>query len=56
MDADPVPLPLPELYAGLKSGKADASEGDLPQIASFKLDEVQTPSHHHQPPGADRRP
>jgi TRAP-type C4-dicarboxylate transport system substrate-binding protein len=42
MDADPVPLPLPDLYPGLKSGKADASEGDLPQIASFKLDEVQT--------------
>jgi tripartite ATP-independent transporter DctP family solute receptor len=42
MDADPVPLPLPELYAGLKSGKADASEGDLPQIASFKLNEVQS--------------
>jgi TRAP-type C4-dicarboxylate transport system substrate-binding protein len=42
LDADPVPLPLPELYPGLKSGKADASEGDLPQIASFKLDEVQS--------------
>jgi TRAP-type C4-dicarboxylate transport system substrate-binding protein len=42
MDADPVPLPLTELYGGLKSGKADASEGDLPQIASFKLDEVQS--------------
>jgi tripartite ATP-independent transporter DctP family solute receptor len=41
-DATPVPLTLPELYAGLKSGKADASEGDLPQITSFKLDEVQT--------------
>jgi TRAP-type C4-dicarboxylate transport system substrate-binding protein len=40
--AEPVPLPLPELYPGLKSGKADASEGDLPQITSFKLDEVQT--------------
>ncbi len=40
--ADPVPLPLTELYAGLKSGKADASEGDLPQITSFKLNEVQT--------------
>ncbi len=36
------PLPLPELYSGLKSGKADASEGDLPQISSFKLDEVQS--------------
>ncbi|MFA4968261.1 MAG: TRAP transporter substrate-binding protein [Sulfuritalea sp.] len=42
LDAIPVPLPLPELYSGLKSGKADASEGDLPQIASFKLDEVQS--------------
>jgi TRAP-type C4-dicarboxylate transport system substrate-binding protein len=39
---DPVALPLPELYPGLKSGKAEASEGDLPQISSFKLDEVQT--------------
>jgi len=39
---DPVPVPLPELYASLKGGKAQASEGDLPQIASFKLDEVQT--------------
>jgi TRAP-type C4-dicarboxylate transport system substrate-binding protein len=42
LDADPVPLPLPELYTGLKSGKAQASEGDLPQISSFRLDEVQT--------------
>jgi tripartite ATP-independent transporter DctP family solute receptor len=42
IDATPVPLTLPELYPGLKSGKADASEGDLPQIVSFKLDEVQT--------------
>jgi TRAP-type C4-dicarboxylate transport system substrate-binding protein len=40
--ADPVPLPLPELYSGLKSGKAEASEGDVSQITSFKLDEVQT--------------
>ena len=40
--ADPVALALPELYPGLKSGKADASEGDLPQVSSFKLDEVQT--------------
>jgi TRAP-type C4-dicarboxylate transport system substrate-binding protein len=39
--ADPVPIPLPELYASLKDGKAQASEGDLPQIASFKLNEVQ---------------
>lgn len=42
LDAVPVPLPLPELYPGLKSGKADASEGDLPQIVSFKLNEVQS--------------
>jgi TRAP-type C4-dicarboxylate transport system substrate-binding protein len=40
--ADPVALSLPELYPGLKSGKAEASEGDLPQVSSFKLDEVQT--------------
>jgi TRAP-type C4-dicarboxylate transport system substrate-binding protein len=40
--ADPIAVPLPELYASLKSGKAEASEGDLPQVASFKLDEVQT--------------
>jgi TRAP-type C4-dicarboxylate transport system substrate-binding protein len=42
MDAVPVPIPLPELYKSLKEGRADSSEGDLPQIASFKLDEVQT--------------
>ena len=40
--ADPVPIPLTELYNSLKEGKAEASEGDLPQIASFKLDEVQS--------------
>lgn len=40
--ADPVPVPLPDLYKSLKEGKADASEGDLGQIASFKLDEVQS--------------
>jgi TRAP-type C4-dicarboxylate transport system substrate-binding protein len=42
LEAAPVTLTLPELYSGLKTGKAEASEGDLPQIASFKLDEVQT--------------
>jgi TRAP-type C4-dicarboxylate transport system substrate-binding protein len=42
LDTDPVALPLTELYSGLKSGKAEASEGDLPQVASFKLDEVQS--------------
>jgi TRAP-type C4-dicarboxylate transport system substrate-binding protein len=39
---DPVGVPLPELFSSLKSGKAQASEGDLPQVASFKLDEVQS--------------
>jgi len=42
MDADPIGVPLPDLYSALKTGKAEASEGDLPQIASLKLDEVQS--------------
>jgi tripartite ATP-independent transporter DctP family solute receptor len=42
LDTDPVAVPLPDLYNSLKTGKAEASEGDLTQIASFKLDEVQT--------------
>ncbi|HWT82980.1 MAG TPA: TRAP transporter substrate-binding protein, partial [Candidatus Methylomirabilis sp.] len=42
MDADPISVPLPELYDSLKTGKAESSEGDLPQISGFKLDEVQT--------------
>ena len=40
--ADPVGVPLPELFNSLKTGKAEASEGDLPQIQSFKLDQVQS--------------
>jgi TRAP-type C4-dicarboxylate transport system substrate-binding protein len=40
--ADPVAVPLPELYNSLKTGKAESSEGDLPQIQSFKLNEVQS--------------
>jgi len=40
--ADPIGVPLPELYSSLKTSKAEASEGDLPQIQSFKLDEVQS--------------
>lgn len=39
--ANPIPIPLTELYNSLKDGTAEASEGDLPQISSFKLDEVQ---------------
>jgi len=41
LGAEPVPIPLPDLYKSLKDGRADASEGDLTQIASFKLDQVQ---------------
>jgi TRAP-type C4-dicarboxylate transport system substrate-binding protein len=40
--AAPVPIPLTGLYDSLKVGKAEASEGDLPQISSFKLNEVQS--------------
>jgi TRAP-type transport system periplasmic protein len=42
MDASPIAVPLPDLYESLKTGKAESSEGDLPQISSFKLNEVQT--------------
>jgi len=35
-------IPLPELYNSLKDGKAEASEGDITQIASAKLNEVQS--------------
>jgi tripartite ATP-independent transporter DctP family solute receptor len=42
MGTDPVGVPLPELYNSLKTGKAEASEGDLPQIQGFKLNEVQS--------------
>lgn len=40
--AKPVTVPLPELYQALKEGRAEASEGDLTQISSFKLYEVQS--------------
>ncbi|UCH08311.1 MAG: TRAP transporter substrate-binding protein, partial [Deltaproteobacteria bacterium] len=40
--ATAIPIPLTGLYDSLKTGKAEASEGDLPQISSFKLYEVQT--------------
>ena len=42
LDTDPVAVPLPDLYNALKTGRAEASEGDLPQVSSFKLDEVQS--------------
>jgi tripartite ATP-independent transporter DctP family solute receptor len=41
LGAKPVPVPLTDLYNALATGAADASEGDLSQISSFKLDEVQ---------------
>ncbi len=37
-----VPIPIGELYTALATGVADASEGDLTQIQSLKLHEVQT--------------
>lgn len=40
--ADPVAIPLPDLYNSLKDGRAEASEGDLTQIGSAKLNEVQS--------------
>jgi TRAP-type C4-dicarboxylate transport system substrate-binding protein len=42
MGTDPVGVPLPDLFNSLKTGKAEASEGDLPQIAGFKLYQVQS--------------
>lgn len=41
LGADPVPVPISDLYSSLKSGKAESSEGDLPQISVYKLNEVQ---------------
>ncbi len=38
----PIQYPLDQLYFSLKSGQAEASEGDLAQIASYKLNEVQS--------------
>jgi tripartite ATP-independent transporter DctP family solute receptor len=37
----PIPIPLNELYTSLATGVADASEGDIEQIWSFALYEVQ---------------
>ncbi len=42
LGTEPVPITLPDLYQALKDGRAEASEGDLPQIVSFKLHEVQS--------------
>lgn len=41
LDAEAVQVPLPGIYDALKSGAATASEGDLTQIQSLKLNEVQ---------------
>lgn len=42
LDAIPVPVPLTGLYQALAEGTAEASEGDLTQIHSFGLYEVQS--------------
>lgn len=42
LQVEPVQIPLPGIYPALKSGAAAASEGDLTQIKSLKLNEVQS--------------
>ena len=42
LGVEPVTIPLPGIYAALRDGVADASEGDLTQILSLKLYEVQS--------------
>ena len=42
LDVVPVQVPLTGIYDALASGTAEASEGDLTQITSLKLYEVQT--------------
>ncbi len=42
LDVVPVTIPLTGIYAALRDGAADASEGDLTQILSLNLHEVQT--------------
>jgi TRAP-type transport system periplasmic protein len=42
LEAQPIAIPLPMLYESLRTGVADASEGDLSQISSLKLYEVQS--------------
>ncbi len=42
LGVNPVTIPLNGIYAALRDGVADASEGDLTQIKSLKLYEVQS--------------
>jgi TRAP-type transport system periplasmic protein len=42
LETQPTAIPLPMLYESLRTGVVDASEGDLSQISSLKLHEVQT--------------
>jgi TRAP-type C4-dicarboxylate transport system substrate-binding protein len=55
LGVDPVQILLPDLYNALKKGTAEASEGDLTQISSFNLQEVQSylvlTNHHVQTGG-----
>lgn len=41
LGANPTTVALDELYSALQTGTVAASEGDIPQIHSFNLDEVQ---------------
>lgn len=42
LGANPTPIALDELYSALQTGTVDSSEGDVDQISSFNLQEVQS--------------
>lgn len=42
LETEPTAIPLPMLYEALRTGAVDASEGDLTQISSLRLSEVQS--------------
>jgi TRAP-type transport system periplasmic protein len=42
LETQPTAIPLPMLYEALRTGLVDASEGDLSQISSLRLFEVQS--------------
>jgi tripartite ATP-independent transporter DctP family solute receptor len=42
LETQPTAIPLPMLYESLRTGVVDASEGDLSQISSLRLYEVQS--------------
>lgn len=55
LGANPTTVALDELYSALQTGTVEASEGDIPQIHSFNLNEVQdylSYTGHHVQVGA----